>query len=229
MRASDALRAARRGTAGAGLVEVLVAVSLTLLVLGGVVQATNRGLGAFREGAANNEIEARAARAMSRLARELLGAGAGTLQPVLTTPSGAPTVWSSVLEFRVGETWDGDGIGWSEPRRLIWERAAGELDNGADDDGDGVADQGALILVLDPGAADERRVVLASGVREQLEGELANGLDDNANGLVDEGGLAFDLTGDVLTVRFSLERSGPGGRPIVRTQQTSIRLRNTRP
>jgi hypothetical protein len=68
-----------------------------------------------------------------------------------------------------------------------------------------------------------------NGVREALEGEAFNGLDDNGNGLVDERGLAIELDGDVLTVHLSLERRGPDGAPIVRTQQTSVRLRNSSP
>ena len=213
--------------AGAGLIEILVAVTLAVLVLGGVIQSTNRGLGAFRAGAANNDVESRAARAMSRLVRELLGAGAQNVQPDLSTPVGAPTSWSSSIDFRVGAEWQAGAIVWSEPRRLAWELAPGEQDNDLDDNGDGLADEGALVFLENPGTADERRVVLANGVREFLEGEQPNGLDDNGNGLVDEQGLAFDLAGQVLSVRFSLERIGPDRRPILRTQETSIRLRNS--
>lgn len=218
---------ALRSASGAGLLEVVVAATLTMLVLGAVVQSTDRGLGAFRQGSANNEIEVRAARAMSRLVRELLGSSSGIVQPNLTTPPGAATVWSSVLDYRIGESYADGAVVWSEPRRLAWELAPGETDNDLDDDGDGLADQGALVLVLDAGAPEEQRVVLVNGVREWFEGESANGLDDNGNGLVDERGLAFALAGDVLTIRLSLERRGPDGRTIVRSQQTSIRLRNS--
>lgn len=216
-----------RSLRGAGLIEVLVAVTLTVLVLAGVVQATHRGMGAFRAGAANSEIETRAARAISRLARELLGASAGNVQPNLATPLGNPTTWSDSIAFRVGEAWVDGAIVWSAPRRVAWELAPGELDNDLDDNGDGLVDEGSLVLVLEAGMAEETRVVLASGVRKYLEGESFNGVDDNGNGLVDERGLAFDLDDDVLTIRISLERIGPDGNPIIRTQQASIRLRNS--
>lgn len=211
---------------GASLVETLIAVSMSLLLLGGVVQSTNRGLAAFRTGSANNDVESRAARALNRIVGELLGASAGNLQPDLTTPPGNPTAWSTAIDFRVGEEWLAGAVQWSAPRRLAWVLASGELDNDLDDNGDGLADEGSIVFLEAPGTADERRVVLANGVRELLEGESLNGLDDNGNGLIDEGGLVFDLDGQVLTIRFSLERIGPEG-SIVRTQQVSIRLRNS--
>ena len=73
---------------------------------------------------------------------------------------------------------------------------------------------------------NEQRTVLVNGVSAFLEGELANGTDDNTNGIIDERGLCFDLEGDTLNVRLSLERVGPGQRLIVRTQTVSIALRN---
>jgi len=221
------MRTSLHSRSGTGLIETLIAVSLSLLLLGGIVQSTNRGLAAFRSGSANNDVESRAARALNRIVGELLGASAGNVQPDLTTPPGNPTVWSPAIDFRVGEERLAGAVQWSAPRRLAWVLASGELDNGVDDNGDGLADEGSIVFVVDPGTADERSVVLANGVRELLEGESFNGLDDNGNGLIDEGGLAFDLSGSVLTVRFSLERIGPDGLPIVRTQQVSIRLRNS--
>ncbi|MEQ1892117.1 MAG: hypothetical protein ABL998_06210 [Planctomycetota bacterium] len=63
-------------------------------------------------------------------------------------------------------------------------------------------------------------------MRELAEGELDDGDDDNGNGLVDEEGLSFERTGGRLVIRLSLESLDSNGNSLVRTVQTSVRLRN---
>ena len=64
-------------------------------------------------------------------------------------------------------------------------------------------------------------------MRENLEGEIGNNLiDDNGNGLVDEAGLCFDLDGERLNIRLTLERRMGDGTLITHTAQRTIALRN---
>jgi hypothetical protein len=67
---------------------------------------------------------------------------------------------------------------------------------------------------------------LVNWVRELLEGELPNGLDDNGNGLIDESGLSFEIDGDTITIRLTLERFDAEGTLITRTVETAVTLKN---
>lgn len=218
----------RRGSSRSGftLLEALVSTCILTILLGGIVMASQRGLALFQTSSVNAEINARAGRAIDRVMRELLSSGIGTLQPDLTTPPGNPTVWSETLDYQAADDWVGGVVVWGTPRQLSLEYAEGELDNGIDDNGDGLVDEGALVLIEDPGGPGEKRVVLVNGVSELLEGEVQNASDDNGNGLEDERGFCVDLAGGFLTVRLSIERLGADGAVLVRTQQDSILLKN---
>ena len=115
---------------------------------------------------------------------------------------------------------------WSSLTRIGFAYEPGEIDDAIDDGGDGLVDEGQLVMVQDVGTAAERTLVLASSVRELLEGELPNAADDNGNGLQDEGGVSFELVGETLLIRLSLERRDSDNQLLTRTVETGIRLRN---
>jgi hypothetical protein len=102
----------------------------------------------------------------------------------------------------------------------------GELENGLDDDGDGIIDEGRVILTRDFLGAEELSVVLAHDVRSRFEGELANGLDDNGNGLVDERGFCMTLQDGLLVLRLSIAGRSPEGTRTTSTVETSVHFRN---
>ena len=52
------------------------------------------------------------------------------------------------------------------------------------------------------------------------------GLDDNANGLKDEKGLSFDLDGDSVIIRLTIEKPGVDGTSIVKEHQARVTCRN---
>jgi hypothetical protein len=213
---------ARRGSRAFSITEFVIAVSLFILLSGSAVLAARGGYGAFRETSRNNDIESRVRRAIDRVAQELLSAAESQLVPDPTGQFGTSDLaFAQVIGFdpAADEALLGPAL------RLAWELAPGEIDDGVDNDGDGVADQGLLVLVRGDGGANERRVVLCHGVRELLEGESADGEDDNANGVVDEAGFNVHRIGDLLYLRLSLEEPAEP-EPIVRTLETSVRLRN---
>ena len=110
--------------------------------------------------------------------------------------------------------------------RIALELERVELDNGLDDNGNGLVDERMVVRIEDPGGPDERRKVICHDVSEYLAGEIPNGLDDNGNGLNDERGLSFVVLGDVLTIRLTLEAPGANENMLERTVQTSVRLLN---
>jgi type II secretory pathway pseudopilin PulG len=220
------VRALTRGTraprAGFTLVEALVAVVVAALLLGSIGLTVKTGGEEFRQGVTVSVLEARAHRAVERIAAELLAAGADTLSPAPNPPLG-----SSTLEFRVCTGWSGTATTWGPTTRI--ERVADPRDpqDGVDNDHDGLVDEGQVVLTRDAGGAGEIRAVLADGVPRYLEGETANSADDNGNGLRDEAGLSFarDAAG-TLTIRLTLQARDPHGQLMARTVQTAVCARN---
>jgi hypothetical protein len=183
------------------------------------VMAARGGLGAFRATQETSDAEARVRRALDRAVFELLSAGASELLP---DPSGE--FGTGDLQFRKAIGLNGTVPQWGPTISLAREYATEELDDDVDNDGNGLVDDGVLVLTRDVGG-DERRVILCRGVRELLEGEVADGDDDNGNGVRDEAGFNVHRVGQVLFVRLSVEEALESG-TIVRTLETSVRLRN---
>ena len=130
------------------------------------------------------------------------------------------------LEYQVVTGYTGTTPDLSSTRQIVAEAEAGDAPDGIDNDGDGLIDERALVFIRDVGLATQRRIVLCKGVLEYLEGETFNGADDNLNGLEDEPGFHLERNGDVITIRLSVGKQGPGGVTLVRTAELDVRLRN---
>jgi prepilin-type N-terminal cleavage/methylation domain-containing protein len=208
-----------RSRAGFTLVELVIAAAVLLLLLSSAVMAARGGMGAFRATQDTSQAETRVRRGLDRAVLELLSAGASELLPDPTSAFGTDS-----LQFRRATGLAGTAVVWGETQQLAFAYAPGEADDGLDNDGNGLVDDGLLVLTRDPGG-DDQRVVLCRGVREFLEGELGNGADDNGNGILDEAGFNVRRVNDVLFVRLSVEEPVETG-TIVRTLETSVRLRN---
>jgi len=209
---------ARPERAAFTLLEVTIALLVLAPVLGAFALALSASTGAASASVGAQELEGRAHRTLARMAAELAEAEAGTLVPDPGAPFGA-----SHLAFQ-GPDAGGDG-----PRPifvLALEPEPGERDDDRDDDGDGLVDEQQLVYSVETDGAVARRAVWARGVADALEGELWNGADDNGNGLVDERGLAFVRERGCVTIRLSLEGRGRRGEVLVRTVETTVRLRN---
>lgn len=207
---------------GFTLVEMAIAVTL-LSVLGGLFFLTTESTtNAVGTGVAVAELDARALRALDRVCESLKSTSADMASPQQVTPFSA-----TELEFQRALGANADGtIAWSAVERF--ELEYDEADNGVDDDGDGLVDEGRLVWVEDPGA-NERRAVLCQGVREYLEGESFDGEDENGNGLIDERGFALDFSGSRVTVRLTLVGRDSNGHALASTVQRSVAFRNQGP
>jgi len=209
-----------RSRAGFTLLELLMTVVMLGTFLWSLLLVVTQGTHAARDGMALQSTQALGRRTLDRMARELACAVAGTLDPNPTLPWG-----SDDLTFQVVGGYSAGAVQLDTPVLFALELEQGELDDGADNDGDGLVDERQLVYTRDPDGAAERSV-WAHGVREYLEGEVANGLDDNGNGLQDEAGLCFVHRGGTLVLRLSLEERAPQGQIEVCTVQTTVRLRN---
>ncbi len=207
---------------GFTMAELLIAVTLTTLLATSVGVAAAEGYEAYRSARRSSGVETKVRRALDQAVRVLLSSGLDVLAPQnIDDPFGTAN-----LVFQQATGVAGVDITWGDPMRLAFEYETGEIDNGADDNGNGLIDEGVLVFVRDDGGAGETRTVLCHDVREYLEGETDNNADDNGNGVVDENGFNIHRTGDVLTLRLSIEEPSDPTGFIVRTLTTSIRLRN---
>jgi len=208
----------RRG--GFSLVEVLISMVMLGGLLGTMLMLVLSGSSTARVGMARQSIEGAARRTLDRLANELVSAGADTLDPVPAPPWG-----SDRLTFQPIDGFDGEVV-WGAPRTFTLALEEGELDDGTDNNGNGLVDERALVFTRDEGGAEELSTLWVHGVAELAQGELENGEDDNGNGLEDEAGLSFARVGNRLVVRLSLEELDDEGNHLVCTVETSVRLRN---
>jgi prepilin-type N-terminal cleavage/methylation domain-containing protein len=211
----------RRAARGFTLVELAISAALLGIVSGAVVVASVRGRAAFDTASLQNGVDGDVRRAIDRVAAELVTAGATQLNP---NPTGV--LGTDALDFRQVTGTAGGAAVWGAQMRIAFEYDTGELDNWLDDDGDGLVDEGRVVLTRDVGGANELRAVLCHDVRELAQGEVLNALDDNGNGVVDERGFNVVRVGDALTIRLTVERTAPGQAPCTRSLQTAVSLRN---
>ena len=203
------------------MVEAMITLAILGMVGSMAIMTITDGNSTFGTTNGSAEIEARVRRGIDRVTAELLTVGDGQLNPDPTGNFG-----SSDMLFRQAVGLTGTAIDWSNQHRLAFEYDTNELDDGADNDGDGLIDEGNLVLTRNDGLANEMRIILVKGVAEFIEGELANGVDDNGNGVVDEAGFNIHRVGDVLEVRLTVQSSLGQGTTLTRTLETSTRLRN---
>jgi prepilin-type N-terminal cleavage/methylation domain-containing protein len=215
------MRRASAARAGFTMLELLISVVLLSLVLASTAMVSSSGYRTYRASSAQSLAESHARRALERAVNELRSATADSV------PDPGGNLGMDTLTFRQAIGVDGGGnLQLGGLMRLAVELDPAELANGLDDDDDGLADEGELVLTRDVGGPGELRVVLARPVRALLEGEATNLADDNGNGLVDERGFCVQRVGRLLTLRLSIEDFEDSGRRILRTVESSIRLRN---
>ena len=214
-------RTVHRSEAGLTLLEVMIVAVMLIIFLGSVGIATQSSTKLYRESNVESGLEAISHRALNRIADELAYAERSALSPEPDAPLG-----SSSLEFHVCRGAPGGIVEWGPLTRIEFALEAGELDDGLDNNGNGLIDEGIVLRTEDVGGPGERSVVLCHWVRELSLGEELDNDDDNDNGLNDEAGLAFSIEGDALTVRLCLERLDAQQRPITKSVTTSVRIRN---
>ncbi len=207
---------------GFTLLELMISMAILALALGGVYSwflSTTRAAGVVTT---KSELGLSASRALERIAGRLLPAGLDTLFP----PHPTAPLGTSSLTFNRSQGFVGGQKTWEAPTTIAFRLAPGELDDGLDNDGNGIVDDGQVVLTVHAGQPDEQEIILCGRVKRYWGTEIANGEDDNGNGLVDEPGLSFELTGDKIIVRLSMQALTFGGKLVTADVETSVRLRN---
>jgi hypothetical protein len=208
---------------GFSLTELAVAASLTGLVLAVpalVLDASNR---AYSTSANAGVVDLATRRALDEIVALLQRSGTAGLQP----PAGAPGVPYATVEFLPCVGVNAGEPDWGDPQRITLQAEPGEVQDGLDNDDDGLIDEGQVVWIENVGMGNQRTHVLAHRVAPTLAGEIAgNGADDNGDGLVDEAGLAIRFDGERVTIALTLMRSDAYGVRLDRTVTRTLALRN---
>jgi type II secretory pathway pseudopilin PulG len=212
----------RKQRRGFTTLEMVISFVIMAMLLGSIGLATISGKDTYQQGERIANLEARARRALSRVSAELTAAQRTMLNPQPTAPLGGSNV-----RFRTCLGYSGGSAQWGPFSRVMLQQDPRDPNNGLDDDGDGLIDEGEVALVRDDGGPDEVTIVLVRGVSEYLQGETQNGVDDNANGLRDERGFSLVIDTDgTLTVRLTLAALDPKNQLLTRTFETEVHMRN---
>lgn len=219
------MRTLRRPTsrrAGFTMVELAVSGVILSMMMGFLLLVQTTGQSAADWASLEDEADARLTRALERVGNELRGVIDATIWEDLPgAPAGSETITFQAIASLEG------GVATPGPvLRIEVAAEAGEVDDGVDNDGDGLVDEQALYLTQDLGGAGEKQVLLCRGVLETFTGEVQNLADDNGNGLVDESGFHVARDGDRLTARLAVRVTRSDGSSVDRDGEVSVRIRN---
>jgi hypothetical protein len=176
----------------------------------------------YVQGSAGTRVRSDARRTIDRIAAEFENGGLGTLLPNPVGVAATDLVFQSATGVNVAD----NSITFGPSTRLQILYETGEANNGLDDDGDGLVDEGRVVLTRNYLQAGEISITLVRGVAEYLEDEVAGGGDENGNGFVDERGFCMTLQGSLLFLRLTLQRPVGEARTVVGTVETAVRLKN---
>lgn len=208
---------------GFTLMEVMIAVAIAGTLFAAVFSLLGSGTDTYELGTSMAELESEARRVVERIADEVMSTGVAKLNP-----SPIPPLGSFTLTFQKCTGYDLATYStlWGTQTKIEFQYDPSDPNEGQDNNHNGVVDEGVIVCTYNVGLPTQQVVDLGRNVREYLEGETFNGLDDNGNGLNDERGLSFELVGETLTIRLTLERLDPKGQVMTRTVSTSVKLRN---
>jgi hypothetical protein len=209
---------------GTTLIEVVMGLTLFTAFAASAFLAIETSSRSYRTESVIARLDARAREALDDASGRLREADFDSVTP---EPVVRPASASSV-DFQRTRSFVNGGVVWGPTERLAFEYDPIDPDDGLDNDGDGLTDEGRLVWTENPATAGELRSVLCSHVSESLEGELpGNGLDDNGNGLVDERGFCIEFVGSQALVRITLEESDGDGNLIRQSSSRAVMSRNT--
>lgn len=211
---------ARSAVSAYTILELAIVALLLSVVLGSLALFSASSTNALSTSTSQADLDAHARRTIARIGEELLPSGFSVITPAALADG------TSELIYRRSGGPVGGRNSWGPPRRFAFEYELGELDDGLDNNGNGLVDEGVVVWTIDAGLASEQRVVLCHGVRELDWREEDNDLDDDGDLMVDERGFSAQRSGNVLRLGLTLERLDAQGRPIVRNLETAVQPRN---
>src|SRR5262249_30668064 len=195
------MRTPRISRAGMTLMEVVLGMSLFCAFASSAFLAIEASAHSYRTETTAAHLDFLAHQALDDVCDQLRAADFASITP---PPAPAPSSASS-LDYQDALGFKNGAVEWGPVQRLAFEQDPSDPQDGVDNDGDGLIDEGRLVWIENPGGAG-RRTVLCSQVASSLEGEIpGNGIDDNGNGLIDERGFCIEYTGTRAVAWITLE------------------------
>jgi len=192
-----------RVRAGFTLIEVVVAATLTGLIIANLYMVFGDSSKAIRAKTIEFDTEVEARRVLDRIAMSVIGAELSSLD----VKSEAPLSGNSI-NYHVSNGFSENQVALSPVRRIAHDGAT------------------QISWAESPGSLSERKAVWTSHAARYLDGEIENGVDDNGNGLIDESGLSFDVEGQMVVIRLTIRRQAPDGTLTKKTLETRVTCRN---
>src|SRR5438067_685156 len=88
----------------------------------------------------------------------------------------SPPAGSDTLSFQTPRSVAATGvITWNPAETIALQMGQGEVDNGIDDNHNGLVDERKLVITRGVGTPSQRTTVICTNVAKWLEGELSNG------------------------------------------------------
>jgi prepilin-type N-terminal cleavage/methylation domain-containing protein len=194
----------RSRCAGFTLLEVVLAASLLAILLTKTALMVQSATRFTNDTMSQSQLSDQAQRTIDRIAYAIMAAERSTLFPASPAPA-----WSETLDYRVSLGVEERAVIWADPERI-----------GLD------TNPMRLLYTTNPGALEQRQLVLSNIVRPFLEGEIPNGIDDNGNGIIDEKGLSFVVNEGSVTIRLTIGRQVAGQAVIEETLESTVMCRN---
>lgn len=213
------MRAAARGRAGYTLVEMLLAIGVLGLLFGSIGMIAKSSQDSMSAQSTNARLDARLRSGIAAITERLRDAGADR-----TSPQPAAPFCTSSVGFACAESFEDGATTWGDAQRIEFQYSPTDPDDGVDNDGNGLIDDGRVVWIEDDGTPDARTHVLCRYVPELSSGEEDNGLDDDGNGLIDEPGLAIAFDGRCCTVQLTISARDHTGRVYTKTATRSVAL-----
>jgi len=199
----------------------MIVITLLGAVVGSVLAVLRTSTRAIGVGTTDARLESLASQTLDLIASRLRSSQRATMTPTLSAPFS-----SSQITFQTSVGIAGGATVWGPVECIRFEYAPNDPNDGIDNDGNGIVDEGRVVWVQDVGGPNERSTVWATGISEYLHGETRDNADQNGNGLVDEQGLCFEFDGTSVIVRLTLEARDASGVLLTRTVQERVFFRN---
>lgn len=192
-----------RGQEGFSLIEVIIVTVILVVILGSVLEVLSVGLGTFNTGSVLTEIQAQARRVIDDVAKELQQAGMSTISP---TPPATGTDGTTTITFQTCVGYSGGANVWSDVTTIEFAYEAGETDDGADNNNNGLIDEGVVQRTVVDGAGVSTTEILGHWVKED--------------------GLRFNMDGDLLTISIEMHKKVVEGDIMETELATAVLIKN---
>jgi prepilin-type N-terminal cleavage/methylation domain-containing protein len=214
-----------RQARGLTLLESMIVMAVLATLLSGVFAFLVSARDHFESVTIESDLRDRTRIVMEFICNELRQASADTIE----INDSATTLGGSKISFQKATGYSGGALQLGPVATFTWVLAPNESVLGADEDTDGIMDEGYVRYNDGTGDSD-----IADNCGQFLEGEVGDSVDNNGNDIVDENGLYFQRKTDAtnaivpeVIVRITLIKRDRYRRVIYETSaEAAVTFRN---